>query len=250
MDAVARFCSGCGAPLLAADPCTACATRPDRAATVAEHLRPIRAALALYFSLLVFCIALLALSALVPGRTVSTEAFEIVSSVGISLIVLTACLASWRDLLPVLRCTGPARWYALAPLLSLATFGFAWAVCHGAWKFLGVRPHDGPLLPAFPWWAALLLISLQPGIFEELAFRGLIQTWLARTLGRRETLGATALLFATIHLNAVMFVHVSIMGLVLGLVRQRSGSLYPGMLLHACHNTLVLVTAALPGWTS
>jgi membrane protease YdiL (CAAX protease family) len=42
-----------------------------------------------------------------------------------------------------------------------------------------------------------------------------------------------------------MFVHTSVMGVVLGLIRWRTGSLYPGMLLHACHNGLVVLMQAL-----
>ena len=57
-----------------------------------------------------------------------------------------------------------------------------------------------------------------------------------------ETVIVTAAIFAILHLNLASFVHLLVIGLALGLVRLRSGSVYPGMILHFTHNFLCILT--------
>lgn len=87
----------------------------------------------------------------------------------------------------------------------------------------------------------ILSLSVQPAIFEELAFRGIIQTTLKRFTGPKEALFIASVGFAILHFSLVTFPALFLMGLLLGWLRDRSGSLYPSMLLHFIHNTLVVV---------
>jgi membrane protease YdiL (CAAX protease family) len=75
---------------------------------------------------------------------------------------------------------------------------------------------------------------------EELVFRGLGFA----TLGRF-ALPVTTALFAVAHGLPVLLVPVAIAGLVLGLVRTRTGSVYPGMGVHMSLNALALALALL-----
>ena len=55
-------------------------------------------------------------------------------------------------------------------------------------------------------------------------------------LGARQSLFVTALMFGILHLSFVSLPHLFVMGLALGWLRMRTGSLLPGMALHFCHN--------------
>jgi len=93
----------------------------------------------------------------------------------------------------------------------------------------------------WPLWSMLLLISAMPAVFEELAFRGVIQSTLERVLNARDAWLIQAALFSVLHLSPLMFPSHFLMGLCFGYMRRRSRSIYPGMLLHACWNALVVL---------
>jgi membrane protease YdiL (CAAX protease family) len=91
---------------------------------------------------------------------------------------------------------------------------------------------------------ALFTVALCPGVFEELAFRGQVLARLTDLFGMRQGQLMTAAAFALAHgVTPALPLHFGI-GLYLGHVRSRSGSLLPGMLLHVLYNgTLVLAEA-------
>ena len=91
--------------------------------------------------------------------------------------------------------------------------------------------------------AALFVVAVSPAVLEEVIFRGALQGRLTALLGERVGLIVTAMAFALCHMApAVLLIHVSI-GLYLGWLRQRCGSLLPGMLLHFLYNgSLVLLS--------
>ena len=75
-------------------------------------------------------------------------------------------------------------------------------------------------------------------IAEELVFRGAIQQ-LARPLGERQAVALQAVLFAVQHRGPAGMAYALVCGLVLGTIRSRTGSVWPGMLLHTLNNLLV-----------
>ena len=68
----------------------------------------------------------------------------------------------------------------------------------------------------------------------------MLQGRLQALLGRREALLLTAILFTLVHLSPVVFPLHFGLGMYLGWLRLRSGSLLPGMLLHFTYNGLVI----------
>lgn len=98
----------------------------------------------------------------------------------------------------------------------------------------------------WPLWSMLVLVSVMPAVFEELAFRGVIQSALERVFNARDAWLIQAALFSVLHLSPLMFPSHFLMGLCFGYMRRRSRSIYPGMLLHAAWNALV-VFQELPG---
>jgi membrane protease YdiL (CAAX protease family) len=93
-----------------------------------------------------------------------------------------------------------------------------------------MKRHDYTL------WQLLVLYSLAPALYEEIAFRGIIFERLRRVLGERESWLVQAALFSVLHLSPVIFPTHFAMGLIFGWLRVRTGSLIPGMILHAAWN--------------
>lgn len=90
------------------------------------------------------------------------------------------------------------------------------------------------------WLLALSVIGLAP-LMEELFFRGFLPwAWLNR-FGMRGMLVGPALLFALLHLDPWHLPDLFLLGLGLGVLRHRLGSLVPAIGLHAFNNLLSLV---------
>lgn len=92
----------------------------------------------------------------------------------------------------------------------------------------------------------LLALAATPAICEEFFFRGYLFSALRQTMRPWTTVVTSAVLFGAFHvittntLSVERFVPSTMMGLLLGWVCLRSGSVLPGMLLHAGHNGLLL----------
>jgi len=86
----------------------------------------------------------------------------------------------------------------------------------------------------------LIVAAVVPGICEEVAFRGLIQGGIRRTFGVKAGVSVTSLLFAVIHLSPWNFFALIAMGLFLGILREKTGSIWPGALAHTVNNTIAL----------
>ena len=76
-------------------------------------------------------------------------------------------------------------------------------------------------------------------IAEELVFRGAIQRF-AKPLGRWQAVLLQAVLFAVQHSTPAGMAYALVCGLGLGWLADRTGHLWPGMLLHSANNLLVL----------
>jgi len=92
---------------------------------------------------------------------------------------------------------------------------------------------------------AAAVVGISPGIGEELMFRGYIQTRLAQRWPRLLAVGMTALLFALLHMDLVQSTFALAMGLWLGEVADRTGSIWPAAAGHAFNNGVATVGAAL-----
>ena len=96
-----------------------------------------------------------------------------------------------------------------------------------------------------------MLVFVAP-MTEELLFRGAIQPALAARLGSAPAVLATALLFALFHLSPYALVYATLAGIVLGVLRERTGSLRPSFALHAGFNAAPMLLderlVAIPGF--
>lgn len=94
----------------------------------------------------------------------------------------------------------------------------------------------------------LVALGVAPAVFEELLFRGYVFGALRNALRPATAIVCSGLLFGAFHvvtnvLAVERFLPSAFLGIVLGWVCWRSGSVFPGMLLHACHNGLLLLIA-------
>ena len=116
-------------------------------------------------------------------------------------------------------------------------------------------------LAAVPLPVTLLTLALLPAACEEWFFRGLLLSSLRTRLRTVPAVVVTGVLFGAFHvvvrdgLFIERIIPAAFLGLVLGTVCVRTGSLWPGIVLHALHNGLLLSLAAFQpqlsaaGWT-
>jgi sodium transport system permease protein len=98
-------------------------------------------------------------------------------------------------------------------------------------------------------WKVFLVISLLPGICEELLFRGFLIRFFEK-YSVRWAVVISAILFAAFHLDPFRFIPVLLLGLLLGYLAVRSGSIYSSMFSHLINNGMAfaLVTFSDAGW--
>jgi len=92
----------------------------------------------------------------------------------------------------------------------------------------------------------LLALAVIPAVCEELFFRGYVFRSLVRASSVASAILLSAVLFGVFHvvtLGVERFLPSTLLGLVLGWVCWRTGSVLPGILFHACHNGLVSMIA-------
>ena len=102
-----------------------------------------------------------------------------------------------------------------------------------------VATLSGPTL-----WAAVFVIGVAPGIAEEVLFRGYIQTRLSKRWGPGWAILVTSLLFGLNHWDLVQGTFAVAIGIYLGYLTERTGTIWPAMLCHATNNVIATLTAA------
>ena len=94
-----------------------------------------------------------------------------------------------------------------------------------------------------PVWQMLIFFSLMPGIFEEIAFRGVLLHGLKNRLRPVQLALVAGIAFGFFHVDLFRIPATSLLGVLLVIAVLRSGSIYPAMAWHALHNALALGSA-------
>ena len=234
----AAFCVACGTPMsgLGAQP-----ARPG----LREGWDDFRTALKLYGALLavqvVGGIAFHLKAAMFPVLVFETAAF--------AFVVAVAAFAR-RDLAwpPLGRAGFGLLGFGAILLASPLVVGAVGLYVRALATTFGLtmpKELEGFEAHGLPW--AIFLIAIAPPLVEELAFRGVIQGALRRHLGLPETLLLQGFAFAILHLSVPSLITHLPLGLYFGWLAARSGSLWPGVFAHFCHN-LGVVIAERQGW--
>jgi uncharacterized protein len=172
----------------------------------------------------------------------------IVADIALGVTTLTAIMLRWRIVRSSVERPG-FTWPLLAVVLGAAAPIFL--AVHFVVRGLSVAfsSIDKGYLADFRgihvgW--AYVIIALNAAVLEELAFRGVIYTILRKYIRLNEAMIVTSFAFAILHLSVLgLLTHVGL-GMYFCWLRERSGSVYPCMLAHFLHNTLVLLNEQFP----
>jgi hypothetical protein len=93
----------------------------------------------------------------------------------------------------------------------------------------------------------LVLISLLPGMVEELLFRGFLQRRLLVRLPAAAAIGITTVFFAAAHMDPMHAVGVVPLGIWLGVIAWRADSIWPAVFGHVGNNAFAIVMTVLMG---
>ncbi|MBQ5357586.1 MAG: CPBP family intramembrane metalloprotease [Oscillospiraceae bacterium] len=86
----------------------------------------------------------------------------------------------------------------------------------------------------------VIALTVAPAFIEEIIFRGIVMQSLRR-FGDIFALAASALIFGIFHLNLIQMPYAFILGLCIGYLVMRSGSLWVGILIHFVNNSVAVV---------
>ncbi|AHF63152.1 putative membrane associated protease [Synechococcus sp. WH 8109] len=190
------------------------------------------------------------------------EAVSVVINYGV--MALPSLLILWRQLRSLPRERAPlGGWmqWRLRPLLSALRDALAgWlmvtpVVMLTGWllvRLVGDPGGSNPLLelvlgsrdPLALALLALTAVVLAP-LFEETIFRGALLPVLATRLGPIPGVLLSGLLFAMAHISVGELAPLTMLGIGLGLVRLRSGRLWPSVLMHGLWNAVTFLNLLL-----
>lgn len=86
----------------------------------------------------------------------------------------------------------------------------------------------------------LIVMAFLPALGEEALFRGLLQPLLRGWLKRHGAVILTAFCFALLHQQITAFLSIFALGIILGYIKEWSGSLWVPSLLHLLNNGLIV----------
>lgn len=98
-----------------------------------------------------------------------------------------------------------------------------------------------------PVWIVLISVSVFAPFFEEWLCRGIILRGLLKKMKPGWAIVISALVFGLIHMNLWQAIPAFIIGVVLGYVYYKTGSLKLTMLMHCVNNTLSVIMSRIPG---
>ena len=133
-----------------------------------------------------------------------------------------------------------------APLVSALSEFIASTTMPGWKQFLQEAQKSfsiknfGISLPLF-----YILIAVSPGICEEILFRGFLQTTFEKYMKPWTAILLAAFLFGAFHLSIYRLIPTTILGVIMGWLCYRSGSIFPAMLAHMLNNAFSITLSTL-----
>ena len=135
---------------------------------------------------------------------------------------------------------GTLLWVALFALGTIIPLSYLY-------KLLGIEMDENTeqifvSLMKEPW--GYVAVGILAPLAEEIVFRGAILRTLLGIMSKKNhwvAIMISAAIFGAVHGNQAQFINALLMGLVLGWMYYRTGSLVPGILLHWVNNTMAYV---------
>ena len=173
---------------------------------------------------------------------------EVVVMIGATVLMLKVYRLDIRKTLS-LRRVKPAVWIGIffaipsANLTALGIFRLVNLIIPTPQQLL---ERFGDVIPkGMPTWQLLLYIAVLPAICEELAFRGVLMSGLRRKLRPGALIAGVGVIFALFHVTLYRLAPTAVLGMALTAVALMTGSIFPGMVLHAGNNALGVLGASL-----
>jgi len=167
---------------------------------------------------------------------------EIVIMLGAALLMMWVYRLDPREVLS-LKPVKPAVWLGI--VFSIPS-GYLTAI--GVFRVVNyVIPAPQQLLERFaqdiipkgmPTWQLLLYIAVLPAICEELAFRGMLLSGLKHRFRPAILVVGIGIIFGFFHMTLYRIAPTAALGMILTAIAMMTGSVFPGMLLHAGNNAL------------
>lgn len=131
-------------------------------------------------------------------------------------------------------------------VLSIPIISIIQMVCAFAIEKIGISSDMTEALGLFNYSGKLssilvfLEIAILPAIFEELFIRKGVYGIL-KSKGAIFATVVSAIVFATIHMNFSQFIFAFLIGILFAIVREKTGKIYPTMILHLLNNGLAVI---------
>ena len=161
---------------------------------------------------------------------------------------------------PVSSHFGPFKGWQLALIIVVLTFAYMIAsepINYWNEKLVMLIPAMQSLMDLLqgaledieniPAWLFPLTAVVYAPVFEEWLCRGMVLRGLLAKIKPAWAIVLSALFFAIIHLNPVQGVNTFLLGLILGYVYYKTGSLWLTMFLHFMNNSSAFLRILLPG---
>lgn len=100
-----------------------------------------------------------------------------------------------------------------------------------------VQMLENLLTGSFALWFLVLNIGVVPAVCEEVMFRSYLHRLFENAYGIIAAIFVTGLVFGLFHLRLTQLIPLTFIGIVLGWMTVKSGSVYPAMLMHFIHNS-------------
>jgi len=84
------------------------------------------------------------------------------------------------------------------------------------------------------------LMSVLPGICEELFFRGFLLRGFRKKYSDWFSIVLVGILFGIFHVDPYRFLPVTLLGILFGYIVVKTGSIFPGMIAHITNNTIAI----------
>lgn len=159
-----------------------------------------------------------------------------------SVLVLVAVFACRKRPMAFPNPTGSqqvATWILAVPVLALA-LGLNYLYFNFLIETFNLRGEE--YFPGVEFFLVVLLVCVQPAIFEELFFRYLAIGALTHSMNVHTAIFVSSVMFAVAHIgNPLGIPFFIVLGVIFGYCRWWSGSICLPMILHFIHNLVVIL---------
>ena len=169
------------------------------------------------------------------------EPFFLIVELSLLVTTLIFVIRFWGDVRPLIARPGifhPAAWIGLALLAPLLLLNYGYHNLLMEW--LAIEEDD--YMEYFrSSWGPILFICIMPAIVEELGFRGIIQHQFEKVVSPKVAIFAASVAFSAAHFNMLSAPYLVLVGILLGWMKWKTGSIYPSMVAHFLHNYIVVI---------